>query len=240
MPVRLPRLHLFMLPLLAGAALFAPGAAAEMPQNREAPTITTAASPVIGQTLLGNNGTWLYVDGSPCRGECQYSFVWQRCAGAGDCTTIPGGDRRAYRVNPADVGRSLRVAVTATKYDCNAIGQDCRNITRTAFSPQTATVERPSETDTRLTIARVAAARAARGRLAVAVSVAGERGRPAVGARVTVRSGRTVRTAVVGSSGVARVLLRVRTRATAVGLSVRADGAGAAPARLDVRLPLSR
>ena len=238
MPIRLPRLHRFMLPALAAAALFAPGASAEMPQNRDAPTITTAPAPVVGQTLLGNNGTWLYVDGSPCRGECQYSFAWQRCSGGGDCATIPGGLQRAYRVNPADVGRSLRVAVTATKYDCNAHGQDCRNVSRTAYSPLTAAVERPSETQLKLT--RVAVERATRGRLIVSVRVVDERGRAATGSRVSVQSGRVAKTAVAQSSGVARVAFRFGRRTSAVGLSVRAERAGAAPATLDVRVPIAR
>jgi hypothetical protein len=231
---RAPSFRLLVPALLAVAALFASAAAAEMPSNRDAPTITEAGGPVVGETLLGNNGTWLYADGSPCRGECAYAFVWQRCHPGGDCAEIPGGADRAYRVGDADVGRSLRVIVTATKFDCNAHGQDCRNVSRTAVSAPTPPVATPSAPPVRLAITRVGVERARRG-LVVAVGVKDDRGRPVRAARVTVRGS----SALTGVTGAARVAVRTSSRATSVPLAVRAEKGRAEPAAIEVRLPLA-
>ena len=232
---RAPSFRLLVPALLAVAALFASAAAAEMPSNRDAPTITEAGGPVVGETLLGNNGTWLYADGSPCRGECAYAFLWQRCNPGGDCASIPGGADRAYRVGAADVGRSLRVVVTATKFDCNARGQDCRNVSRTAVSTPTPPVATPIAPSVRLAIAGVGVERARRG-LVVAVSVEDDRGRGVRAARVTVRGS----AGLTGSTGTARVAVRTSPRATSVALAVRAEKPGAEADTVDLRLPLAR
>jgi hypothetical protein len=231
---RTPPFRLLVPAVLAVAGLFASAAAAEMPSNRDAPTITEAGGTVVGEVLLGNNGTWLYADGSACRGECEYAFAWQRCVPDGDCASIPGGRERAYRVSSADVGRSLRVVVTATKYDCNAHGQDCRHVSRTAVSPQTPAVASPVAPRLRLKIASVVIERATRGRLVVAVRVTDGEGLRVRGARVTVRgvAGTT------GSNGFARIGLR--SIPGAVALQIRAEKAGAEAAVLDVRLPVAR
>lgn len=228
---RRPSLRLLVLGLLAATAVFASAASAEMPQNRDAPTITGEGGPVVGQTLLGNNGTWLYADGSACRAECQYTFAWYRCNPGGDCVAIPGGGQRAYRVAPADAGRALRVAVTATKHDCNAHGRDCRLVSRTAVSTPTEAVVAPAQ-PARLTIARVAVDRAARSRFVVSVRVTDAEGRNVQAARVTVRGA----SGVTASTGVARVVVR----ASGTALLIRVEKQGAQPAALEVRLPLAR
>jgi antitoxin (DNA-binding transcriptional repressor) of toxin-antitoxin stability system len=121
--------------LAALAALVLAGAAsAEMPANRERPTITGPG--VVGEVLLGNNGTWLYADGERCGFECTFSFRWERCSESG-CRTV--SNQRGYRPRLADLHRELRVEVTATKYDCGewnyAAGtQECRFDGRTAYS----------------------------------------------------------------------------------------------------------
>jgi hypothetical protein len=233
---RRPRLLRLLVPaLLVASAVFASAASAEMPSNRDAPTITEVGGPVVGETLLGNNGTWLYDDGSPCRGECAYAFLWQRCNPGGDCAVIPGGAERAYRVGAADVGRSLRVVVNATKYDCNAHGRDCRHVTRTAVSAQTPPVAAPTAPPVRLTIARVGVERARRG-VVVAVTVKDDRGNAVRAARVTVRGS----SRLTGTTGSARFAVRSAPRASAVTLVVHAEKAGAEPAALEVRLPLAR
>ena len=229
---RTPSVRLLVLALLAAAAVFATAAAAEMPSNRDAPTISEAGAPVVGEVLLGNNGTWLYADGSSCRAECAYAFAWQRCAPGGECAAIPGGTDRAYNVGAADVGRSLRVVVTATKYDCNAHGQDCRNVSRTAVSQQTPPVAAPTAPPLRLTIASVGVERAARGRHAVSVRVTDGRGRAVAGARVTI--GRT--SAVTRADGSATLVLSRASRT----LGIRVTRAGAEGAALVVRLPAAR
>ena len=109
-------------------------ARAEMPLNRELPSITGPG--VTGEVLLGNNGTWLYADGSRCGFECTFSFRWEQCSALG-CHTV--STQRGYRPRLSDLHRELRVAVTATKYDCGewnyALGtQECRLDSRTEFS----------------------------------------------------------------------------------------------------------
>ena len=233
MPRRTPPFRLLLPALLVVAAVFASAAAAEMPSNRDAPTISEAGGPVVGEILVGNNGTWLYADGSSCRAECEYAFVWQRCTSSG-CGAIPGGTERAYRVAAADAGRSRRVVVTATKHDCNAIGQDCRLVSRTAVSEQTPPVAGTPAPAIRLAISGVTVERARRG-VVVAVRVTDGRSQAVAGARVTVR-GRTARTSATGA---ARVALATNPRATTITLPVRAERAGAEHAALVVRLPVA-
>jgi hypothetical protein len=226
------RTLLLFVPAALAFAVFVSAAAAEMPENRDAPTITEAGGPVVGQLLNGNNGTWLYADGTGCRDECRYSFVWFRCIPGGPCAAVPGGATRAYRVALADVGRTLRVAVTATKHDCNAIGQDCRLVSRTAVSAETEPVA-PASPPARLSIAHVGVERATRGRLVAVVRVADERGRGAAGVRVTVRGARPD---VTDAAGVARVAVRAGTAL----LAIQAERVGAAAATLTVRLRAAR
>jgi hypothetical protein len=236
------RLRLLAVALIAAAAVFAAGAAAEMPSNRDAPTVTTVAAPVVGQPLVGNNGTWLYDDGSACRDECRYAFAWQRCDGAFACEPIAGALERIYRVAPADVGRSLRVAVTATKYDCNARGVDCRNVTRTALSTPTAPVPAPPPAPVRLTIAGVSVVPGARRTLVVRLRITDGVGRAIRSGRVRVSTPSAASSARIRSDGSARVTLRRPTRASA-SLSIRADRPGdptAVPVLLAVRVPLPR
>jgi hypothetical protein len=130
------------------------------------------------------------------------------------------------------VGRTLRVAVTATKHDCNAIGQDCRFVSRTAASAETAPIA-PASPPGRLSIAHVGVERATRGRHVVGVRVTDEHGRGAAGARVTIRGARVD---VTDASGLARVAVPAGTSL----LAIRAERAGAPAATLTVRLPAAR
>jgi hypothetical protein len=131
---------------VATALAVAGAAHAEMPNNHGAPEVTGRAA--VGWGVVGHNGSWLYVDGSACGGECLYDFAWERCK-AGACRPIAGATARVYKVRVVDVGARLRVVVSATKYDCGewnyAAGtQECRWVTRSAVSAQTAIVARPA------------------------------------------------------------------------------------------------
>lgn len=136
------RLTVTVTALSAGLALvFVGAAAAEAPQINSPATIT--GSPSVGSQLEAHNGTWLYADGSACRGECTMSYQWQRCTS--ECSDIPGAGSRFYTVQAADSGHTLRVVETMSKVDCgawnNAAGtQECRDISRSAPSGQTAMV----------------------------------------------------------------------------------------------------
>ena len=77
------------------------------PTNTGPPTI--GGTPQVGQVLTANAGAWSS-DTAPT-----YSYQWERCddKGAG-CGTIGGANAATYTVQEADVGKTLRVAVTAT------------------------------------------------------------------------------------------------------------------------------
>jgi hypothetical protein len=98
------------------------------PPNTAPPTIT--GSTVVGQTLTASTGTWT---GS----GITYAYAWSRCdaAGAG-CTAISGATLSTYTLVSGDVGRTIRVAVTAT----NTTGSN------TVTSAQTAVVTQSSGT----------------------------------------------------------------------------------------------
>jgi hypothetical protein len=140
MPVR-PSSRLLALALVA-ALLAAAGAlagdargrAGEAPRNNGQPTITGSA--VEGQTITGHNGSWF------CNpGPCTYEFQWQRCsAGGTSCADIAGAANQTYTVAAEDRGSTLRVAVTGTNYDCDALNQNCHYSSATAYSQPTAVV----------------------------------------------------------------------------------------------------
>jgi hypothetical protein len=124
---------------LAGAAR------AEMPYNLEPPELTGRA--YVGWGLVGHNGTWLYRDGTACGAECVYSFFWERCSASG-CEPIVGAVGRVYKVRRMDVGATLRVIVSTTKYDCgewnySTMTQECRWVTHQAASQASTVVPKP-------------------------------------------------------------------------------------------------
>jgi hypothetical protein len=127
--------------LTAGAA-DAPARGSAGPANNGQPTITGIAAE--GQIVTGHNGSWFcepacVPSGPENRGG--YEFQWQRCDAAGaQCANIADADEQNYTVAAADRGSTLRVAVTATNYDCNAHGVDCRYSSATAFSAVTSAV----------------------------------------------------------------------------------------------------
>ncbi len=76
------------------------------PVNTALPSIS--GTPAVGSRLAANRGTWT---GEP---PIAYAFRWQRCAANGDnCGDIAGASDTEYLVSNADLGRSLRVRVTA-------------------------------------------------------------------------------------------------------------------------------
>ncbi|HUA74052.1 MAG TPA: LamG-like jellyroll fold domain-containing protein [Solirubrobacteraceae bacterium] len=71
------------------------------------PSISGEAAP--GGVLSAGPGTWA---GDP---EPSYAFQWQSCtAEGGGCENITGATERSYEVQSADLGRTLRVRVTAS------------------------------------------------------------------------------------------------------------------------------
>jgi hypothetical protein len=92
---------------LGGFAAFATvGLAAEAPRNTALPAVSGTAA--LGQTLTAQAGTWS-ADPAPA-----FTYRWWRCNRNGvGCNAISGATAQTYVVRPADVGRRLRVAVTA-------------------------------------------------------------------------------------------------------------------------------
>jgi fibronectin type 3 domain-containing protein len=87
--------------------------AALPPSNTSPPTISGTAQD--GQTLTAHPGSWA---GSQ---PLTYTYQWRRCnATGGSCADIPAATASSYTLTLADVGATIRVAVTAT----NAAGAD--------------------------------------------------------------------------------------------------------------------
>jgi hypothetical protein len=96
---------------------------AAAPQNNGVPTISGTAQE--GVTLQATNGTWTGTQ------PISYAYQWRRCDTAGqNCNSIGAPSTSSYTLVTADVGSTIRVAVTAS----NSVGS------ATAVSAATATV----------------------------------------------------------------------------------------------------
>ena len=99
-----------------------------------APPVNTALPVISGSTsvtgvLTASTGTW---SNSPTG----YAYKWQRCDAAGSaCSDVPGATAQTYGLTAADVGSTMRVAVTASSSGGAS----------TALSAQTAVVSAASD-----------------------------------------------------------------------------------------------
>lgn len=83
------------------------------PTNTAPPTISGEARQ--GQTLTGTSGSW---SGTT---PISFAYQWLRCDTDGaNCANIAAGTNQTYTVAADDVGRRLRVQVTATNIDGSA------------------------------------------------------------------------------------------------------------------------
>jgi hypothetical protein len=81
------------------------------PVNTSIPLVT--GSGLVGGVMTVQPGSWTG------RQPISFSYAWLRCNNAGgECAAIAGATGRSYRLTSADVGRKVRVNVTAR----NAIG----------------------------------------------------------------------------------------------------------------------
>jgi hypothetical protein len=106
------------------------------PVNTAKPTIS--GTPVVGNELTASNGTW-------SGGVSSFTYQWQRCTSSTTCTNVDGATAGTYGVRSADVGDTVRVAVTAH----NSSGS-----TATAYSDPTGTVTSNGGTTTVVTTVR--------------------------------------------------------------------------------------
>jgi hypothetical protein len=94
----------FVLGLAAGAGA---SGAATPPSNTSPPTISGTAQK--GQRLHADPGTW---SGSK---PMSFAYRWQRCnSSGGSCSNISGATGHDYDLVSADVGKTVRVVVTAS------------------------------------------------------------------------------------------------------------------------------
>jgi subtilisin family serine protease len=94
----------------SGTELHLPSSLAAIAAMSAPPTMTSAprvtGEPRVGHELRAWRGRW--------KGNATtFSFRWQR-AGTGGYEDVPGATRQTYTVQPADLGRRLRVLVTAS------------------------------------------------------------------------------------------------------------------------------
>ncbi len=93
--------------LYAAAVALAAVAAGTPPAVTSQPSISGSA--LRGQTLTAQSGSW---SGTT---PISFSFQWRRCStSGGDCGSIGGATSQTYTLGSSDVGRTLRVQVTAT------------------------------------------------------------------------------------------------------------------------------
>jgi hypothetical protein len=93
--------------LVASAGVAAPRAA---PTNTSPPTIDGQAQE--GQTLTANSGTWRGTE------PITFRIRWLRCnVGGSDCVAIENATRATYKIGADDVGRTIRVEITASNRD---------------------------------------------------------------------------------------------------------------------------
>lgn len=82
--------------------------APQPPVNQVSPTVTGTARR--GSVLSSTIGSW----SDPSLSAVSYRRQWQRCASAGaGCQNVPGATAPSYILGAEDVGRVMRVAVTA-------------------------------------------------------------------------------------------------------------------------------
>jgi hypothetical protein len=108
-----------------------------LPASTGAPVASGTVA--LGQALTTTEGNWRYAPTS-------YAYQWQRCE-ADDprtCTDISGSSGPAHAVTAADVGKGVRVRVSATNLNGTA-GSVASNILTSATAPSSSiTVRKPT------------------------------------------------------------------------------------------------
>ena len=101
------------------------------PKNTSRPTIT--GTPVVGQTLSANNGTWT--------GVGTFSYQWQLCdANGNNCTDIVGATGSTYGVRATDTGHEILVRVKASNRFGSTTADSDRTVPATVSVQTTTTV----------------------------------------------------------------------------------------------------
>lgn len=120
-------------------------AQSKVPAKVSEPRIS--GSPLVGSTLTATQGTW---SGNPT----SFSFQWVRCpisggrADASDCATIGGATTQSYPVSSSEVGKRLRVRVTASNTSGSATVASNATVVVRQPAPKPAPTGCPAGTDT--------------------------------------------------------------------------------------------
>ena len=118
-----------------------PQASGSPPVNSSPPTV--AGSAAKGQTLTAASGSWTGLT------PITYAYQWQRCNSSGSsCGSIGRATSQNYVVSSGDVGRTLRVAVTAKNDDgsVEALSGATAAITNVGSAPANTKQPNPSGT----------------------------------------------------------------------------------------------
>jgi hypothetical protein len=95
--------------LAALAAVSASAAVQAAPQTTSPPTVEGKFQ--VGETVSAGTGSW-------ANNPTTYAYQWQRCTSAGaSCVDIAGADQKSYKLTTDEVGRRVRVLVTASNAD---------------------------------------------------------------------------------------------------------------------------
>ncbi len=134
-----PPLLLAALTALVTALITSMGATAEPsaspPVNTAPPTASGQAA--VGQVVIANSGSW---SGTT---PIAFGYQWLRCdAAGGACFEITSATGQSYAITTADIGRRLRVRVTATNADgtATAISDPSAVVTAAATAPTNASL----------------------------------------------------------------------------------------------------
>jgi Ig domain of plant-specific actin-binding protein len=93
-----------------GALALPAGAAAPppYPNNNSAPKVQGSDPRQEGQTLTADPGSWTPAPQS----QTTFAYQWMRCSDSG-CENISGATKQTYGLAPGEVGRKIKVRVTA-------------------------------------------------------------------------------------------------------------------------------
>lgn len=110
------------------------------PQNLALPAIQGSPNP--GMTLTSTDGTWAIT----AKVITGFTYQWRRCAPNGSaCSNIMGATNQTFKASTADLGSSLRVAVTATNSGgTTEVVSPQRLIVRDTKPPNTTILKKPS------------------------------------------------------------------------------------------------
>ncbi len=98
--------------LIGGVA--SAGAQTGAPVNSTSPSL--AGTALDGKKLKANKGSWTGLT------PIQYAYQWLRCTSSGqECTEIPSAEQVTYKLTGGDVGKTLRVRVTASNTEGSTV-----------------------------------------------------------------------------------------------------------------------